>query len=212
MRRAQVVLRLDQVGLALLIVLERHRLALEQILGALVLDLREVKRGLRLVQARHRGDVIVLRLHGVGCLDHEQRLALDDAVAGPHQQSGHPAGIGREHRRGAVLVDRDLAFCHIFGAEGALGDRLDGQAGPFGRGRHIALQPLPGLARDFRMSRLGRGHMHEAVAGRGSQHQQGCCNRQLSPAKGLHSLGKLSQHAARFKSAENFAGIAPSVR
>ena len=46
LRRAQVVLRLDQVGLALLIVLERHRLALEQVLGALVLDLREIERGL----------------------------------------------------------------------------------------------------------------------------------------------------------------------
>ena len=62
------------------------------------------------------------------------------------------------------------------------------------------------------MPLLGRGHMNEGVAGRGSQHQQGRANRQLSPAEDLHSLGKLFQHAAWFKSAGNLAGTAPSVR
>ena len=50
LRRAQVILRLDQGGLRLLIVLQRHGLALEQILGALVLQLRQIERRLRLVQ------------------------------------------------------------------------------------------------------------------------------------------------------------------
>ena len=123
LRGAQIVLRLDQRRLALLVVLERNGLAFEQILGAGVLDLREIDRGLRLVQAGHGRDVIVLRLHRIGGLDHEQRLAFDDAVAGPDQKLGDAAGIGREHRRGAVLIDRDLPSVTYLGTEGSRGDR-----------------------------------------------------------------------------------------
>ena len=156
LRGAQIVLRLDQRRLALLVVLQRNGLAFEQILGAGVLDLRQIDRGLRLVQAGHGRDVIVLRLHRIGGLDHEQRLAFDDAVARPDQKLGDPAGIGREHRRGAILIDRDLALGDIFGAEGPLGDRLKRQAGPFGRRRGVALQSLAGLARHLGMSGLCR--------------------------------------------------------
>ena len=81
LRRAQIVLRLDQGRLGLLIILQRNRLALEQILGAVVLQLRQIERRLGLVQTGHGGDEIVLRLHGIGGFDHEQRLALRDAVA-----------------------------------------------------------------------------------------------------------------------------------
>ena len=88
LRRAHVVLRLDQGGLRLLIILQRHRLALEQILGAGVLQLRQIERRLGLVQAGHGGDEIVLRLHGVGGFDHEQRLALRDLIARLHHQPG----------------------------------------------------------------------------------------------------------------------------
>ena len=45
---------------------------------------------------------------------------LLDAVARPRQQFGDPAGIGRKHRRRAILVDRDLALGDVLGAEGVL--------------------------------------------------------------------------------------------
>ena len=81
----------------------------------------------------HRRDEIVLRLHGVGGLDREQRLALGRRSSpGLRQKLGDPAGIGREHRRRAILVDRDLAFGDVLGPEGLVVDRLDGQARPFG--------------------------------------------------------------------------------
>src|SRR6202171_2465812 len=61
LRRAQIVLRLDQGCLGLLIILQRDGLALEQILGAPVLYLREIERRPGLVERGHRRNEIVLR-------------------------------------------------------------------------------------------------------------------------------------------------------
>ena len=209
---AQIVLGLDQRGLALLVVLERNGLALEQVLGARVLDLGEVERRLRLVHAGHRRNVVVLRLHRVGGFDHEQWLALGDAVARPHQQLGEPAGIGREHRRRAILVDRDLAFGDVFSPERPFGDRLNGQAGPFGRGRRVALQSLAGLAGDIRMLGLAVADLGKAVDRRAGKRQNGHGHGPLPPAKRLQSLDKIVKHTARIKSAMIPAETASPVR
>ena len=185
MRRPQVVLRLGEVCLGLLIILQRDRLALEQILGALVLYLGKIERRLGLVQPGHGRNEIVLRLHGVGGLDHEQRLALRDAVARPGQQFGDPARVRRKHRRRAILVDRDLAFGHVLGPEGSLGNRLNGQAGPFGRARSVALQSLAGLAGDFGMLLRCPADMHKPIESSADNRQQGRANGQLFPTKHL---------------------------
>ena len=153
-------------------------------------------RSFGLVRSGHGGNEIVLRLHVVGGLDHEQRLSLGNGVARPRQQFGDPAGIGRKHRRRAVLVDRDLAFGDMLFPEGALGDRLDGQAGPFGRGRGVALQPLAGLAGHLRMALACSGNMQEPKQGRARKHQQRRGNGQLLPGKHLQSLDKPFKHGA----------------
>ena len=185
LRRAQVVLRLDQGRLGLLIILERNGLALEQILGAGFLQSREVERGSGLVRCGRGRNEIVLRLHGVGGLDHEQRLALRDAVARPGKQFGDPARVRRKHRRRAILVDRDLAFGHVLGPEGSLGNRLNGQAGPFGRARSVALQSLAGLAGDFGMLLRCPADMHKPIESSAGKRQQGRANGQLFPTKHL---------------------------
>ena len=197
LRRAHVVFGLDQGCLALLVILQRNGLALEQVLGARSLQLRQIERGLRLVHGGHRGDEIVLRLNVVGGLDHEQRLALDDAVARLGQQLGDPSRIGREHRRRAILVDRDLALGDLFGAEAAFGDGLNGQARPFGGARRVALRSLAGLARDFRMSRLGAAELGKSVEARAdcTRHQrQG--HSPAFPAKLLPLLGNFIEHTS----------------
>ena len=190
LRRAQIVLRLDQRGLGLLIVLERDRLAFEQILGARILQLREIERRSCLVQAGHGRDEIVLGLHGIGRFDHEQRLALGDVVARLGQQLDDPAGIGRKHRRRAVLIDGDLAFGHMLGPEGLLGHGFDGQAGPFRGGRGVALQSLARLARHIGIAPRCPAEMCESVKPRARQRQQGHANGQMSSVKHLQLLGK----------------------
>ena len=210
--RAQIVLGLDQRGLALLVVLQRNGLAFEQVLGARVLDLGKIERRLRLVHAGHRGDVVVLRLHRIGGFDHEQRLPLGDVVARPHQQLGEPAGIGREHRRRAILIDRDLAFGDVFGPERPFGDGLDGQAGPFGWSRRVALPALAGLSRDFRMLGICAAELAVSVETGAGKRQHGHGSNPLLSAKRLQSLEKIVKHAARIKSAVIPAETASPVR
>ena len=115
----------------MLIILERDGLAFKQVLGAAVLYLRQVERGTGLVKGRHRRDEIVLRLHRVGGLNDEQGLALGLRCRPAEPAISLPAGIRRKYRRRAIFIDRDLAFGDSLGPEGALGRRLDGQAGPF---------------------------------------------------------------------------------
>ena len=163
--------------------------------------MREVECGPRLVHGGHRGDEIVLRLNVVGGLDHEQRLALDHAVAGPGEKPGDPDGIGREHRRRAVLVDGDLAFGDVFDAETPFRDGLNGQAGPFGRARCVAAQTLAGLARPSRMPALWAADLGIAPSSRAAERQQADGHGQPLPGNDLQSLGNLVKHPARNHSA-----------
>ena len=55
-----------------------------------------------------------------------------DDVAGLREQLDDPAGIGREDRGRAILVDCDLAFGHVLGAEHPLLDGFDRQRRPLG--------------------------------------------------------------------------------
>ena len=138
LRRALIVLRLGQRVLRSLPVLQRHRLAGIEIVLTLLVDLRQVELGARAVERAQRRDEIVQRLHGVGGFDHEQRLAALDRVAGLDQQLRHAAGIGREHRRRGILVDGDLAFGDVLGAELLLLGRFEGEARPLRIGRREA--------------------------------------------------------------------------
>jgi hypothetical protein len=90
---------------------------------------------MRFVQCRRSRDEVVLRLHHVGGFDGEQRLPNGHGIAGLDEQLGHPAGVGREDRSGAVLIDGDLAFGDMLGAEHALLHRLDRQGRPLRLGR-----------------------------------------------------------------------------
>src|SRR6266511_3752995 len=54
--------------------------------------------------------VFCLKKKKDGGLDHEQRLALDNAIARLGQELGDTPCIGLDHRRRAIFVDRDLAF------------------------------------------------------------------------------------------------------
>ena len=186
-----------RVACDLLVILQRHRLALEQILGAGVLQLREIERRLGLVQAGHGGDEIVLRLHRIGGFDHEQRLPLRDGVAGLRQQPDHPAGIGREHRRRAILIDGDLAFGDVLGPEVVLGHGLDGQARPFGRRRRVAARPFTGLARHVGIPRLCPAELRKAEPGRPGEPQQGRANDPFFSAKQLRLLDNFGRHRIR---------------
>ncbi len=138
LRSALIVLRLGQRVLRRLPVLQRYRLARIEIVLTLLVDLRQVQLGARAVQRAQRRDEIVQRLHGVGGLDDEQRLAALHRVAGLDQQLRHAAGIGREHRRRGVLVDGDLAFGDVLGAELLLLGRFEGEARPLRIGRREA--------------------------------------------------------------------------
>ena len=145
----------------------------------------------------HRGDEIVLRLNVVGGLDHEQRLALATLIARPGQKFGDPAGIGREHRRRAIFIDRDLAFGDVFGAEAAFGNGLDGQARPFGGARRVALQSLAGLAGDFRMPPLVAAYMRRSRRRPRRQAPAAPPATPAFPAKCCNCFGKFVEHRAR---------------
>ncbi len=172
--RMHIVLRPDQRRLRLLIILQGRRLAFEQVLGALVLKLRQFELRLGLVHGSDRRDEIILALHGVGRFDDQQRLPLHHLVSGPRQQLGDPAGIGREHGSRTVLINRDLALGHVLGPEHTLAAGLDREARPFGGARRIAHQAaLARLARDFQlgMLRVG-GHAHQPGNRDCAEHEQ----------------------------------------
>ena len=127
---AQIGARLREIGLRGLEVAQRPRLAFVQRAVLLFDDLGDRDARARAVDAGERGEEIVLRLHHVGGFDEEQRLAGLDRVAGLGHQPGHPPGIGRIDRRRMILVDRDLAFGHVLGAERLGRHRLDAERRP----------------------------------------------------------------------------------
>ena len=74
---------------------------------------------------------------------------------GRAEQLGDASRIGREDRRRAVLVDRDLALGGALGVERPLLDRLDRQRRPFGVARTIeARVALLGLAGQLGIDQL----------------------------------------------------------
>ena len=106
--RADVVLRGDELGLRLLPVLERRRLAFVEILEPLLGDAREVELGACLVHGSDRRHEIVLRLHDIGAVDLEQRLAAFHLVADLGDQPGDAARKRRQNRGAGILVVGDL--------------------------------------------------------------------------------------------------------
>ena len=104
-----------------------------------------VTRDFARLMAASRGEEIVLRLHHVGGFDEEQRLAALDHVARLGHQPGHPPGVGRKDRRRFVLVDRDLAFGDVLGAERHRLDRLHAERRPLRRRRRKARDRLAWL-------------------------------------------------------------------
>ena len=130
---AQVLLRRVELGLRLLPVLQRARLALVEALVARLVEGDEREFRARPVARRDRGEEIVLRRDDLGAVDLEQRRALADPLAEPRHQAGHPAGERRQHDRADVLVVGDLADREFFQAERTqldLGDRGADASGP----------------------------------------------------------------------------------
>ena len=80
--RAQVVLGGIEHGTRVLHLLERDRFAVIEQPLALVVDLRQIERGPRLVERGRGRDEVVLRLHHVGGFDSEQRLSHDTVSPG----------------------------------------------------------------------------------------------------------------------------------
>src|SRR5262249_53798611 len=142
---AQVVLGADEIGLGLLPIFQRDRLAFIEIVLALLDNLREMQLGARGFQSRYRGDEVVMRLHHVGRFEREQELALLDGVTRLRDDSRDTAGIGRKHRRRARFIDRDLAIGRYLGPKLALLDRLDGECGPLRRSRIEHAGCIPAL-------------------------------------------------------------------
>ncbi len=115
-----------------------------------------------LIQVGDRSDEIILCLHHVRRFHDEKRLAHFHGVARLCQQLDHAAGVRREHQRCAVLIDGNLAFCQMLGAEDDVGDRRNGQRGPLLWSRvvrgtfAVALRRLFLLGNLVRFIRAGR--------------------------------------------------------
>ena len=187
---AQVGPRLGEIGGRGLEVAQRPGLALVQRAVLLLDDLGDRHPRLRPVDRGKSGEEIVLRLNHVGGFDVEQRLPALDHVARLGHQPGHPPGVGRKDRRGLVLVDRDLAFGHVLGAEGHRLDRLHAERCPLGRCRHKAGDAF-GLAGHF--SVRGAGHLGAAPVLR-QQHKDDGSHRQ----DGHHGhRSRIAQHRPR---------------
>lgn len=73
------------------------------------------------------GAQIILCLHEFRSIDAGERCARLDRISQAGNDPRDPAGVGREHRRGVVGVDGDLALGHFLADEGMLAHRRDGQ-------------------------------------------------------------------------------------
>ena len=92
--RPHVALGGGELRLGLLQILERGGLALIEIAGALLNDLRQVELGARLVSCGLGGDEFVLRRDLFGAVDFQQRIASPYLVADVGDQTDNPAGEG----------------------------------------------------------------------------------------------------------------------
>ncbi len=89
-----------EIGLGLFPILQRAGLGVEQVVLALLVDGRQPELRARRVEAGDRGDEVVLALHELGGVDHEQRRTALDLVPRLGEELGDAAAIGREDRRG----------------------------------------------------------------------------------------------------------------
>ena len=171
------------------------RIASSSLLALLDL-LRERQPRPRLVDAGDRGDEIVLALHELARLDREQRRAALDMVAGPGDQPADPAGVGREDRRGGVLVDRDLAVGRALVAERDLAYRREPQARPL---RLARTERAVGIARHLVRSRHGVaraavGHPHAGDDADDSQRAAARQPQAVAPAMPMLNRRSLDGH------------------
>ena len=89
-------------------------------------------------------DEIILDLHGVGGLQHEQGLSATHLVARRHQKLGHPTSVGGINRGGVVLIDGDLPFGDELLVERLRRDGLNRQ-----RSSGCGVEPTPPIFRTF---------------------------------------------------------------
>ena len=144
----QVGARLSEIGGGGLEIAKRTGPALIERAVLLLDDLGDGDARLRAVDARERGQEIVLRRHHIGGFEVEQRLAGLHGVARLRHQPRHAPGVRREDRRRAILVDRNLAFGHVFGPKHHRLDRLEAKRVPL-LGRRLETRHALGLAGDF---------------------------------------------------------------
>ena len=119
------------------------------------------------------------------------------SIAGPGDQAADPAGVGREDRRGGVLVDRDLAVGRALVAERDLAHRREPEARPL---RLARPEGAVGLARHFLRPRHGvaRTAVDDPEAGddRGGGHDSAAREPQaIAPEAGGRSRWGLGLHA-----------------
>jgi hypothetical protein len=125
-------------------------------------------------------------------------MATRHLIARLRHQLDNPAGVGRKHRRGAILIDGDLALGDMLGPEIMRGHRLDGQARPFGRCRDVAVRSLAGLT--GHVGRAWRRHpaeMRKPKPCRAGESQHDRADAQIFSAKYLRSLVKFWEHRIR---------------
>ena len=127
---AEVALGAGQIDLGLLPILERAGLGIVQRVLPLLVGLRQSELRARFVERGRGGDEVVLPLHELRSGNRQQRRAALDPVAGLGEELGDAAGIGREDRRGHIIVDGDLAVRHPLRAEDDLAHRRDLEARP----------------------------------------------------------------------------------
>jgi hypothetical protein len=131
----QVGLGGDEVGLALLPILERGTLCQIEVVLPPFGRLREFELRAHRIERRERRDQIVLRLHEFARRDRHQRRALLDLVAEPGDVPHDAAGIRGKDRRRQIVVERDIALGDGLGAKFLFDDRRRLDLRPFLYGR-----------------------------------------------------------------------------
>jgi len=71
-----------------------------------------------------------LRLSEFSRLNLEQWCSRLDSIAELGEQLDDPPGVLGRHRRGHIVVDRDIAFRHLFGTKAHEANRLDLEPSP----------------------------------------------------------------------------------
>ena len=106
--RPQVIFGSRELRLGLLHILERGGLAFVQTANAILEDLRQIVLGARFAFCGLGRDEVVLLDELLGAVDFQQRIAPLDLIAEPGNQTGNPAGEGRQNDRAGILIVSDL--------------------------------------------------------------------------------------------------------